>query len=131
MLEFLRFVLRLAVDLLRSRAELVAENALLRQQLIVAQRKVVGRVRWAPWERLTMALAARVTPAWRAALLLVKPATILRWHRDGFRALWRRRSRPVGRPPTRRAPLIREIAADNPRWGAKRIRGSYSSSASA
>src|SRR5580704_12986997 len=84
MLEFLRFVLRLAVDLLRSRAELLAENALLRQQLIVAQRKIVGRVRWAPWERLTMALAARVIPAWRAALLLVKPATLLRWHRAGF-----------------------------------------------
>lgn len=116
-------MLRLAVDLLRSRAKLVAENALLRQQLIVAQRRIVGRVRWAPWERLTMALAARITPAWRAALLLVKPATILRWHRAGFRALWRRRSRPVGRPPTRRAALIREIAADNPRWGAERIRG--------
>jgi hypothetical protein len=118
-----RFALRLALDLLRSRVELVAENALLRQQLIVAQRKIVGRVRWAPWERLTTALASRATRAWRAALLLVKPATILRWHRAGFRALWRRRSRPVGRPPTPRAALIREMATDNPRWGAERIRG--------
>jgi putative transposase len=45
------------------------------------------------------------------------------WHRAGFRALWRRRSRPLGRPPTVRAALIREIATSNPRWGAERIRG--------
>jgi hypothetical protein len=94
-----------------------------RQQLIVAQRKIVGRVRWSPWQRFAMALAARVAPAWRDAVLLVQPATLLRWHRAGFRALWRRRSRPLGRPPTPRAALIREMAGDNPRWGAERIRG--------
>ncbi len=52
-----------------------------------------------------------------------QPATLLVWHRAGFRALWRRRSRPLGRPPTARAALIREIATSNPRWGAERIRG--------
>src|SRR5216684_7946732 len=62
-------------------------------------------------------------PAWRDATLLVQPATILRWHRAGLRAFWRRRSRPVGRPPTARAALIREMATSNPRWGAERIRG--------
>ena len=96
---------------------------LLRQQLIVAHRKVAGRVRWAPWQRFTIALAARVAPAWREATLLVQPATILRWHRAGFRAFWRRRSRPSGRPPTSRAALIREMAARNPRRDAERIRG--------
>ena len=123
MIDVLRFVLGLAADLVRRRGGLVAENALLRQQLIVAHRKIAGRVQWAPWQKLTMALAARVAPAWREATLLVRPATILRWHRAGFRVFRRRQSRRSGRPPTSRAALIREMAARNPRWGAERIRG--------
>lgn len=122
MSDLLRFVAAFAIDLLRGRAALVAENALLRQQLIVAERKLVGRVRWAPWQRFTMGLAARLAPAWRSATLLIQPATILRWHRAGFRVFWRRRSRPGGRPPTGNASLIRLMAANNPRWGAERIR---------
>ena len=118
-----RFLVGLAADLLHGRAVLVAENALLRQQLIVAERKLVGRIRWAPWQRFTMGMAARMAPAWRSATLLVQPATILRWHRAGFRLFWRRRSRPGGRPPTANASLIRQIALDNPYWGAERIRG--------
>src|SRR5213595_3290783 len=101
MIEVLGFVVGLAADVVRDRAGLVAENALLRQQLIVAQRKIAGRVRWAPWQRFTMGLLApRRRPAWRDATLLVQPATILRWHRAGFRAFWRERARPSGRPPT-------------------------------
>jgi len=122
-IDLLRFVSGLAADLVRRRVELVAENALLRQQLIVAKRKIAGRVRWTPSQRFTIVLAARVAPAWREATLLIQPATILRWHRAGFRAFWRRRSRRSGRPPTMRAALIREMAGRNPRWGAERIRG--------
>ncbi len=73
MIDVLRFVVGLAADVLRRRAGLVAENALLRQQLIVAQRKIAGRVRWAPWQRFTMGLAVRLAPAWRDATLLVQP----------------------------------------------------------
>jgi hypothetical protein len=80
MIDVLRFVVGLA-------AGLVAENALLRQQLIVAPRKITGRVRWAPWQRFAMGLAARLAPGRHDATLLVQPATILRWHRAGFRAL--------------------------------------------
>jgi hypothetical protein len=123
MSDLLRFVAGFATDLLRGRSALVAENAVLRQQLIVAERKLVGRVRWAPWQRFTMGLAARLVPAWRSAMLLVQPATILRWHRAGFRVFWRRRSRSGGRPPSGNAILIRHMAATNPRWGAERIRG--------
>src|SRR5205807_7548478 len=75
-IDLLRFVCGLAVDLTRRRAELVAENALLRQQVIVAERKVAGRVRWTPWQRFTIVLAARVVPAWREATLLIQPALI-------------------------------------------------------
>jgi transposase InsO family protein len=123
MIDLLRFGLGLVADLVRGRTALLAENAMLRQQLIAAQRKIHGRVRWEPWQRFTMGLAARLAPAWRTAVLLVQPATILRWHRAGFRAFWRRRSRPVGRPPTVHVALIREVARNNPRWGAERIRG--------
>jgi hypothetical protein len=83
----------------------------------------MGRVRWAPWQRFRMGLAARIAPAWRDATLLVQPATILRWHRAGLRTFWRRRSRPSGRPPTARAALIREMATSNPRRGAEGLRG--------
>lgn len=123
MIDVLRFVVGVAGDVVRRRAGLVAENLLLRQQLIAAQRKIAGRVRWASWQRFTMGLAARMAPAWRDATLLVQPATILRWHRAGFRVFWRRRSRPSGRLPTARAALIREMATHNPRWGAERLRG--------
>jgi putative transposase len=122
-LDLVRFLTGLAADLLRTRSALVAENALLRQQLIVAKRKLTGRVRWVPWQRFTMGLAARIAPTWRSCTLLVQPTTILRWHRAGFRVFWRRRSRPGGRPPSADASLIRHMAATNPHWGAERIRG--------
>ena len=122
-IDLLRFLSGLAADLVRRRVELVAENVLLRQQLIVAQRKLAGRVRWSPWQRLSIVLATRLAPAWRQATLLMTPATVLRWHRAGFRAFWRRTSGRPGRPPTPRASIIREMATLNPRWGAERIRG--------
>src|SRR5438105_4499883 len=56
MIDLLRFISGLAADLVRRHGELIAENALLRQQLIVAHRKVAGRVRWASWQRFTMLL---------------------------------------------------------------------------
>jgi hypothetical protein len=70
-----------------------------------------------------MSLAAQIALTWRTVTFLVQPATVLRWHRAGLRALWRRRSRRPGRPPTTKATLIREMATKNPRWGAGRIRG--------
>ncbi len=100
MSDVLRFGVGLAADVVRGHAGLVEENALLRQQLIVAQRKSAGRGRWAPWQRFTIGLAARLVPAWRNATLLVQPATIPRWHQAGFRVFWRGHSRPLGRAPT-------------------------------
>ena len=66
--------------------------------------ELAGRVRWTPWQRFIV-LTARVAPAWCDAILLIQPGTILRWHRAGFRAFWRRRSRRPGRPPPRVPPL--------------------------
>jgi hypothetical protein len=60
MMDLLRFALGVVADFVRGRSALLAENARLRQQLIAAQRKIHGRVRWAPWQRFAMALAARL-----------------------------------------------------------------------
>ena len=109
-------------DLLRSRAQLLAENALLRHQLIVLRRSVKRPV-VTPVDRALLVLLAGQVRAWR---LLVQPDTLLRWHRAGFRALWRRKSRPgPGRPPlaAETVALIRQMAGENPLWGAERIRG--------
>ena len=113
------------LDLLRSRAQLLAENALLRQQLI-ALRRSVRRPAMTPTDRAVLVLLAGRVRAWRQALLIVQPETLLRWHRAGFRALWRRKSRPgPGRPPfaAETVALIRRLASENPLWGAERIRG--------
>ncbi len=112
-------------DLVRSRAQLLAENALLRQQLVVLRRSVTRPAVTRADRALLVLLGGRVR-AWREALLLVQPATLLRWHRAGFRGLWRGKSRPgPGRSPlpAETAALIRRMAADNPLWGAERIRG--------
>jgi hypothetical protein len=113
-------------DLGRSRQQLTAENALLRQQLIVASRKV-KRPAFRPHERGLLVLLSRVVHNWRNAVLLVKPDTILHWHREGFRLFWRWKSRPPRKPPSRLPAdvidLIRHMASSNATWGAERIRG--------
>ena len=114
----------LVVRQFRSRTSLIAENELLRQQLAAAKSRLQRkRVMFTGSQRLTIALLTRCTASWRTTVTLVQPATVLRWHREGFRLLWRWRSRNRGRRPTRYAMLIREMTARNPRWGAERLRG--------
>ena len=115
----------LARDAIRSRMELVAENASLRQQLIVLQRQVPSP-RFREGERVTLVLLARLTRGWRSALMLVQPATILRWHRELFRRFWARKSRtavPRETIPRETIDLIESLAERNRLWGAERIRG--------
>jgi putative transposase len=115
-----------AGDLARTRSELIAENALLRQQIIVLRRGI-DRPRLHRDDRLLLLLLARLTRRWRDALHVVSPETLLRWHRDLFKILWRRKPRAPRRQPKRLAPeqitLIQTMAKDNVPWGAERIRG--------
>lgn len=109
----------------RSRASLVAENVCLRQQLLVLQRRQ-PRPRMRDADRRFWVLACRWFAAWRGSLLIVKPETVLRWHRRGWRAYWRWRSRPrgkVGRRPisAELRVLIQRMATENPLWGQRRI----------
>ena len=85
-------------DLVRTKPELVVENAFLRQQLIVLHRQVQRPV-LTPADRRRLVLLARLTRGWRAALLIVQPDTLLRWHRQGFRLVWRAKSAVATKRP--------------------------------
>jgi transposase InsO family protein len=100
---------------------LVAEIAFLRRQLALYEERGVKPKRPTRRSRLVMALASRHFD-WRGALVVVKPATLIRWQRLGFRLLWRLKSRP-GRPPLplEARQLIRRLAVENPSWGEERI----------
>ena len=112
-------------DHYRSRQELVAENQLLRQQVILLRRQI-SKPRLAPRDRVSLVLLASRTKTWAGAMLLVKPDTILRWHREGFRLFWKHKSRSKNRKarvPQTTIALIRQMARNNKLWGAERIRG--------
>jgi len=114
------------VGLFRSRASLEAEILLLRHQLNVLRRKSPKRMAFTDVDRLVFARLYHLAPGVLNTLKIVKPETVIRWHRAGFRAYWRRRSGPRGgRPQTpleiRR--LIRDVCQANPLWGAPRIHG--------
>ena len=103
----------------------MAENAFLRQQRAILRRRS-QRPRCTPADRALLVLLASRVRGWRQALLIVQPDTLLRWHRQGFRLFWRRKSMPASRTP--RIPeetvaLIKQMAAENRLWGAERIQG--------
>jgi putative transposase len=98
---------------------------LLRQQVIVLKRQVARPQLTAKDRSLLVLLASRVRD-WKNALLIVKPETVLRWHREGFKLFWRRKSKGKARKPRISEvtiALIKQMAIDNRRWGAKWIRG--------
>src|SRR5258708_25051261 len=109
-----------------SRVSLEAENMILRHQLNVLRGKSPKRPTFGMLDRLIFAGLYRLAPKVLGALAIVKPETVIRWHRAGFRAYWRWKSRPrSGRPktPLEIRQLIREISLANPLWGAPRIHG--------
>lgn len=111
-------------DLTRSPEEFLAENTALRQQLLVVAR-ATKKPKFTPHERGLLVVLARLMPRWPDAMLLVKPETILRWHREGLRLFWRVRSRPpalsVPRISSETIDLMRRLADENALWGAERI----------
>jgi transposase InsO family protein len=126
MIECLRLLVALLSAPLRSQADLVAENLLLRHQLLVLTRRTRRRPRLGTRDKLFWVLARFARRDWRHHLVLVRPETVVRWHRCGWRLFWRWRSRgPIGRPRVSAEvrELIATMARDNPSWGAERIRG--------
>jgi putative transposase len=102
-------------DLARSKSELVAQNALLRQQLIILKRQV-KQPACTKTDRILLVLLARAVRAWKQTLLLVQPETLLRWHRELFRLYWKRRSKTSShqsKVAVETIALIREMAKEN------------------
>src|ERR1700704_1507114 len=113
------------VGLFQSRVSLEAEILALRHQLNVLRRKSPKKLSFTSMDRLVFAALYRLVPGMLDALAIVKPETVIRWHRAGFRAYWRWKSRARGgRPktPLEIRHLIREMSLANPLWGAPRLR---------
>lgn len=106
----------------RRRLALAAENLFLRKQLALFREREKKALPTTPADRFVFSKLARWFD-WRSALVIVKPATLIGWHRAAFRRFWRWKSRRVGRPliTIEVRKLIRRLAAENPTWGEKRI----------
>src|SRR6476620_1652441 len=110
----------------KSKSRLEAENAALRYQLIVLKRRVRGRIQLTNGDRLFLVQLYRWFPSVLKAITMIRPETLMRWHRAGFRRYWRCKSRSLGGRPKIAAELravIRRIGAEKPLWAAPRIHG--------
>src|SRR6266705_1172717 len=126
MIALLWFLLTLFASPLKSKSRLEAENAALRYQLIVLRQKVGGRVRLTNGDRLFFIQLYRWFPSVLKVITVIRPETLVRWHRAGFRRYWCWKSRPFGGRPqigAKLRALIRRMSIENPLWGAPRIHG--------
>jgi len=127
MCALLCFVLAVLALPFKSKSQLEAENAALRHQLIVLRRKVHVRVRLTNNnDRWFFIQLYRWFPSILKVLTIIRPETLLRWHRAGFCRYWRWKPRPLGGRPqieTGLRALIRQMSVENPLWGAPRIHG--------
>src|SRR5260370_27022562 len=120
------FVLAVLTSPFRSKLRLEAENAVLRHQLNVLRRRLHGRVRLANNDRWFFIQLYRWVPSILQVLTIIRPETLVRWHRAGFGCYWRWKSRRRGGRPQIEAELralIRLMSMENPFWGAPRIHG--------
>ena len=126
MLAVLHLLGMFVADLFKSRRRLEVENLFLRHQLNIALRRAPHRLRLRGSDRALLVWMTRLWPSLLGLSRVVQPDTILRWHRAGFRAYWRWKSRArPGRPRVSRElrELIQRMSKENPLWGAPRIHG--------
>src|SRR6202166_1335675 len=126
MVALICFVLAVLVSAFKSKSRLEAENAVLRHQLIVLQRRVRGRTRLTNNDRWFLVQMYRWFPSILTVVTIVQPETLVRWHRAGLRRYrrWKSNSRG-GRPPIENElrGLIRQMSTENQLWEAPRIHG--------
>jgi hypothetical protein len=126
MIGLLCFVMALLASPFEGKVRQEAENAALRHQLVVLRRQLKGRARLTNNDRWFFVQLYRWFPSILPVVMIVRPETLVRWHRAGFRRYWRWKSRRRGgRPPIEadlRA-LIRQMSRENLLWGAPRIHG--------
>jgi hypothetical protein len=126
MVALLFLLINLLIAPFKSTSRLEAENAVLRQQLVVLRRKIRGRVECTNADRLIFIVLYRWFPSILEAMTIVRPETIIRWHWAGFRRYWRWTSQARGgRPPisAELRALIRQMSHEDVLWGAPRIQG--------
>ncbi len=122
----LHLLVRFVADIFKSRRRLEAENLFLRHQLNIALRRAAPRLRLRGGDRALLVWMVRLWPSQLGVAKVVQPETILRWHRSGFQAFWRWKSRNrAGRPKVDRElrDLIRRMSGESSLWGAPRIHG--------
>jgi transposase InsO family protein len=115
-------------DLFKSRCRLEAENLFLRHQLNVALRRAPPRLQLSGSDRALLVWMVQLWPSLLDTVQVVKPETVLRWHRAGFRAFWHWKSwKRAGRPRIDRGlrDLVQRMNRENPLWGAPRIHGEF------
>jgi transposase InsO family protein len=123
--QMLRSLLSFCRLFLRTTAQIRLENLFLRKQLEIATRSA-PRLKVKPADRFFLGLLTSLFDSWKDSTWIVKPETLIRWHQEGFRVFWKWKSRSrAGRPkiPQVQIDLIRQMATDNPLWGAPRIHG--------
>jgi transposase InsO family protein len=126
MIGYLNLAMHSLMGRFKSRARLEAENVVLRHQLNVLRRTARSRTRVGTFDGLILVWLSRLCPSVLTAIAIVKPETVVRWHRNGFRLYWRWKSRSRGgrpRLPAEIRRLVREMSLANPLWGAPRIHG--------
>ena len=126
MIALLCFVLTVLVSPFKSKSRLEAENAVLRHQVVMLRRMVHRRVRLTNSDRMFFIQLYRWFPSVLKVITVIRPETLVRWHRAGFRRYWRWKSRSFGGRPqidTELRALIRRMSVENPLWGAPRIHG--------
>jgi hypothetical protein len=126
MIALMSFILAVLASSFRLKSRLVAENAMLRHQVILLRRKIRGHVSLTNGDRWFFVQLYRWFPSILNVVAVIRPETLARWHRAGFRLYWRWKSRARGGRPRIEAELrilIRQMSLENPLWGAPRIHG--------
>jgi len=126
MVALLHLILAILITPFKPKCRLEAENAALRQQLVVFRRKFRGRVKLTNSDRWFFIQLYRWFPSILNVITIIQPETLVRWHRAGFRRYWRWKSQSLGGRPQIDAELralIRRMSIENPLWGAPRIHG--------
>jgi hypothetical protein len=126
MIGLLCFFLAILASPFKSKLRLEAENAVLRHQLNVLSRRLHRRVRLTNHDRWFFIQLYRWFPLIMKVVTIIRPETLVRWHRAGFRGYWRWKSRQHGGRPqidTELRGLIPRMSVENPLWGAPRIHG--------
>src|SRR5262249_33683785 len=126
MIALLYFVLNVLVSPFKSKSRLEAENAALRHQVAILRRIVHRRVRLTNSDRMFFIQLYRWFPSVLKVITVIRPETLVHWHRAGFRRYWRWKLSSFGGRPqidTELRALIRRMSVENPLWGAPRIHG--------